>query len=535
MATGGASHHDDRRHPSRNEEHDFDVIVIGSGFGGTMVAHALVGSGRRVLMLERGDWVPRGPHNWAPDGSVDLTRHYSMETPYRVLAGGNRDVMGSYSCVGGPSVFYGAVSMRFREADFRSTPEIVTDSGARWPYDYRELEPYYARAESILGIAGAAGEDPTEPPRTAPYPQPCGRLSETSRMIRGAAAGLGLRPFRLPLAINYADGNGRSPCVACTTCDTFACAVQAKNDLATAVLPGLMRSGLRLEPNTVVTKLVPEGNRVRRVECFDKKSDSRKTFTAKVVVLSAGALGSPHLLLASGLDRMNPGGRVVGRYLTRHCNAIAFGVFAGKPDPRNEFHKQIGIHDFYFGHPAVADPQGKLGSIQQVQTPPVGLVRAFLPRPLGHILSVAVPHMTGLLVMAEDQPRHRNHVAVNRSKPDGFGLPQLEVTHHYSKRDLAARGALLKQARSMLKRAGAAFCYTHKIKTFSHAVGTVRMGDDERTSALDSYCRFRGVDNLFVVDGSFMPTSGGLNPSLTISAQALRVGENIAEHFHDVS
>ena len=300
-------HHDDRRRPSPGEAHDFDAIVIGSGFGGTMVAHALVQAGRRVLMLERGDWVSRGPHNWAPDGSVDLTDHYSMETPYRVLAGGNRDVMGSYSCVGGPSVFYGAVSMRLREADFHPSPEIVADSGARWPYGYRELRPYYAKAESVLGIAGAAGEDPTEPPRVSPYPYPCGRLSETSQMIRRAAAGLGLRPFRLPLAINYADGNGRSPCAACTTCDTFACAVRAKNDLATAVLPNLMRSGLRLEPNMAVTNLVAERNRIRRVKCFDKKNHARRSFSAKVVVLSAGALGSAHLLLASGLDRLNPG------------------------------------------------------------------------------------------------------------------------------------------------------------------------------------------------------------------------------------
>jgi choline dehydrogenase-like flavoprotein len=133
--------------------------------------------------------------------------------------------------------------------------------------------------------------------------------------------------------------------------------------------------------------------------------------------------------------------------------------------------------------------------------------------------------------MAEDQPRYDNHVAIDLSRTDRFGLPQLTVTHYYSERDVAACNALIKKAREILRQAGALFCYVHHIKTFSHAVGTVRMGKDPTTSALDEFCRFRGVDNLYVVDGSFMPTSAGLNPSLTISANALRVGEHIAQHF----
>ena len=163
--------------------------------------------------------------------------------------------------------------------------------------------------------------------------------------------------------------------------------------------------------------------------------------------------------------------------------------------------------------------------MQQLQTPPIGLVHALLPKPLGHLLGLGVPHLTGLLAMAEDQPKYENHVAIDKSQTDRFGLPQLLVTHHHTERDYAAREALLKKAKEILKTAGAKFCYVHKIKTFSHTVGTVRMGNDAMTSALDPYCQFRGVDNLFVVDGSFMPTSGGLNPSLTISANALRVGD----------
>lgn len=511
------------------KESEYDAIIIGSGFGGAMVAHVLVNAGKRVLMLERGSWVPRGEHNWAPDGTIDLTPFYTKETPYRVLAGGNSDVMGLYACVGGPSVFYGGVSMRLRAADFDEAPEIVGDSGAKWPYDYAELEPYYTRAEALLNIAGRAGDDPTEPPRTEPYPQNLNRLSQTSKMIQQAATELNIKPFRLPLAINYEQRNGRTPCIACPTCDTYACAIEAKNDLATTILPKLMAQGLHLHPETVVVKLHEAQGAIAAIECYDKQTQQTVTYRGQTVILSAGAIASPHLLLASGLQDRNPGGHTVGRYLTRHCNAIAFGFFPKRPDPNNEFHKQLGIHDFYFGHPTITQPRGKLGSIQQLQTPPVALVHEMLPKPFGHLIGLGVPHLTGLLVMAEDQPRFENRIEIDAAKTDRFGLPQLYLTHRHTARDYAARKALLKKSKRILKKAGAWFCYTHKIKTFSHAVGTVRMGTDPTTSALDPYCQFRGVENLFVVDGSFMPTSGGLNPSLTISANALRVGEYIAE------
>lgn len=512
----------------------YDVIIIGSGFGGAMVAHALVHAGLKVLMLERGGWVKRGPHNWAPDATLDLTSFYSRESPYRVLAGGNSGLLGAYHCVGGPSVFYGGVTLRFREADFEADGEIVGDSGARWPYAYRDLEPYYTRAEKILNVAGETGHDPTEPFRSAPYPQKLNGLSPTSRMIASAAYKLGLRPFRLPLAINYSSNGKRANCTNCTTCDTFACAIQAKNDLATCVLPDLMRKGLHLQPDTVALRLVTKENRIVAVGCYDTLRGEKCYYGAKLFILSAGALASPHLLLASGLQRFNPGGHTVGRYLMRHSNAIVFGIFPNRPDRAKQFHKQLGIHDFYFGNPSIKNPSGKLGSIQQVQTPPVGLVKASLPKPFGQFLSPGVAHLTGLLVMAEDQPQYDNHLAITREPLDGFGLPQLVITHHYTARDLAACRALIKKAKQILRKAGAWFHYVHYIKTFSHTVGTVRMGEHPKTSALTGYCQFRGIENLYVVDGSFMPTSAGVNPSLTIAANALRVGEQIVQTFSEV-
>jgi choline dehydrogenase-like flavoprotein len=250
------------------------------------------------------------------------------------------------------------------------------------------------------------------------------------------------------------------------------------------------------------------------------------------VILAGGALGTPHLLLASQLERHNPGGAVVGRYLTRHCNAIVFGVFPRVPDPERRFHKQLAIHDFYFGAANAAD-LGKLGGIQQLQTPPAALVEEHVPRAvravLGGMIGSVVEHLTGLLVMAEDEPQLSNGVSVNFEKRDDFGLPELQITHRYTARDQAACRALVGQARRVLKGAGAWLTYLHNIRTFSHASGTVRAGKDPRSSALDEHCRFRGIENLYVADASFMPSSGGVNPSLTIAANALRIGRHLVE------
>ncbi|MEK7257495.1 MAG: GMC family oxidoreductase, partial [Bacteroidota bacterium] len=506
----------------------YDAIIIGSGFGGSMMARQLVNAGMKVLMLERGDWVKRSPENWGLRSSIDLTPHYDKSTPLRVDLGGNKPVMGIYSCVGGPSVFYGGVSFRFREKDFEPPDNLTGDSNARWALKYKDLEPFYSQAENILSISGETGADPTEPFRSARFPQNPPPLAAISQKIKSAAQGLGLHPFQLPLAINYGDSTDRQTCQHCKTCDTFACAVSAKNDLATMVLPGLMEQGLTLLPNTVAVKILAENGQASGVECISKTTGERQVFKAKYVVLSAGALGSPHLLLASGLQELNSGGHTVGRYLMRHANAIVFGIFPGTADKEGRFHKQLAILDFYFGHPKANGLNGKIGSLQQVPTPPAGLVQNELPGVIGRSLSKGVKLLTGLLAIAEDQPQFANHCSVDFQKKDAYGLPQLVIRHEYSKRDLAALRILTGEAKKIMQAAGAWAQYTHHIRTFSHAVGTVRMGEDATTSALDEFCQFRGVENLFVVDGSFMPTSAALNPSLTIAANGLRVGAFVA-------
>jgi choline dehydrogenase-like flavoprotein len=522
----------------------YDLIVIGSSFGGVMAAYPAVMAGKTVLMIERGEWVPRGAHNRGADGFFSLTPAYSTEAPYHVIAGGDGDTLGTIACVGGASVFFGGVALRLRERDFEPDPAIVADSGAEWPYRYTDLEPFYSQAEQLLGVAGVAGQDPIEPWRSGDYPQKPPALASMSARMARAARALGLRPFQLPLAINYTAADGRQACTACNTCDGFACPVHAKNDLSVTI-PDLLTRGMRLEIDTVAVRLAAGGRGIAHVDCVDRRTLRPRRFQARTVVVATGALATPHLLLASGLHQMNPAGDAIGRYLMRHCNAILMGCFLRRPAPKDEFHKHIGIHDFYFGHPTIAEPPGKLGGIQQFATPQPDYVIELAGNWIRHntagwrrraahgvaaaVLPSLVRQITGLIVIAEDRPSADNRVALAAGATNRFGMPQATITHHYDSRDLAARDALVGVARRILRKAGAMpVMFPYNITTFSHAVGTVRLGPDPSRAPLDEWGAFRGVDNLYVTDGSALPRSGGVNPSLTIAANALRTGTHIA-------
>jgi len=494
-----------------------------------MAAHRLVRAGCRVLMLERGDWVPRGPDNRDPTATMPFTSQYSKESAYRCGSSGWESEIGSVFCVGGPSVFYGGVSLRLREEDFAPSPEITGDSRAAWPFQYDELEPYYGEAERILGVAGDDSQDPTRPPRRDPYPYAPAPLARVSERFRDAARGLGLHPFPLPLAINFAGSNGRKPCEGCRACDTFACAIEAKNDTSVAVIGPLTAQGLDVRTDTVVTQLVATGTRISEVRAWDKTRRETVSFKARHVILAAGALASPHLLLASGLERLSPAGHAVGAYLMRHCSGMVFGFCNDRPDPAKVFHKQLAVFDYYRGDPEARGGRSqRIGSIQQISTPPKILVESHAPRILAGVpLGGFVEHLTSALVMAEDEPHVENSLSIDWTAADALGLPRLEIRHAHSSGDEERRRMLVRRTKRILRRFGAWSFYTLDVKTFSHALGTVRMGVDPATAPLDGWCRYRGLDNLLVVDGSALPTSGAVNPSLTIAATALRAADHL--------
>ena len=515
---------DSSTHFRRQRTRSAGVVVIGSGVGGSMTAHALVGAGMNVLMIERGVELERGRHNWAPDAAFELSPYYSMESHYR-FRGTSRGRKGTFQCVGGPSVFYGGIALRLRAADFGHRPDIVGATGAAWPISYEDMAPFYRAAEGILGVAGRTGRDPADPAEAAVYPYRAPSLLGPARLIRDAASGLGLHPTHLPLAIDFeGNGFGTGPCVRCGTCDGYICAVGAKREPAAAILPALVGRGLKLVSNTVAVRILWRGRRVVGVVGVDRGNGRRTVFTGSRYILAGGALGSSHLALASGLDSASPAGDWVGRCLMRHCNMIVYGLFRGRLAGGDAFHKQVGIFDHY----GLRDDQPKFGALQSIHTPPRGLIADRLPAFMAHLIDPVLGRCTGLLAIAEDEPRRENRIEVSRTRSDRYGLPRAIVTHRYTRRDLAARKHLAGVAKAVLRSAGAWATPTLPIHTFSHAVGTLRMGRDPDTAPLDRWCRFRGFDNLWVTDGSFLPRSGAVNPSLTIAANALRVADRIA-------
>ncbi len=509
----------------------WDVVVIGTGFGGSLAALPAVEAGLRVLLLERGRWVDRDDSAWDAK-QILVDRKYRSASPYYQQTRLGRSTIYPDEVVGGKSVFYGAASMRFREQDFDLTSQFGTgaDAPPSWPIRYPDLAPYYDDVEQLLGVAGVAGVDPNEPPRGCGYAHEPPAYSEPARRVAQAATTLGLRPFPLPLAINYGNDGGRQSCVQCMTCDLFPCKISAKNDLAVTVIPQAQRSGAEVLHSTIVARLIRRQDAITEIECLDIQSGKRFVVRCQVCIVSAGAIGSAALLLSSGLGNQGPSGALVGRYLMRHCSGIVIGLFPFETNVARRFHKQVGITDFYHGRDEEG-PRGPWGMIQGLQTPPPEFMVAEGGFPIGVLGARTVRRHIYLICIGQDLPQAANRVKIDPGQQDVYGLPVPLIHHRYSKHDLAVRRALYRQAARILRAAGAVIRLRKPINTFSHVVGTCRFGANPETAVLDPWCRFHGMRNLFVVDGSFMPTSAGVNPSLTIAANGLRVGRHIVANW----
>lgn len=493
---------------------DYDVIVVGSGFGGGAAAYTLSRAGLRTLLLERGPWPLRDDGDWS-GRQILLDGRYQAESPISVRQYGRapKDAIPN-AVVGGNSVFFGGATLRLRVPDF-----------ATWPFGYDHLEPYYGEAEAILGVHGNAGEDPCEPPRSRPYPAPAEPLTTPAQRLFEAARAVGFHPFSVPTAIDFQGLRGAA-CIRCATCDGFPCKVSAKNDVAMTFLARADHAHLQVVAGATVVKVLMESGRASGVEVLDKATKRTHNVRARAIVMAAGAVHSPAVLLRSGLQDTDRSG-LMGRNLMRHCNAMVGYVFRFETNPEKVNHKQICITDL---HEQERNVTGRaVGVIQDMMMPPADVVRVRAPRGFRVAAYTLAAHIQTLICIAEDDAQPANRVLVS-DRRDDLGIPITAVEHSYSNDDVRRRNLLIKAARKVLRRAGGLVGKVSLVDSFSHAVGSLRMGADSATSVVNPDGALHGVPNVFVTDGSFMPTSGGVNPSLTIAANALRVSERVA-HF----
>ena len=488
----------------------YDVVIVGSGFGGAASAHAMAKAGRRVLLIERGGRPKRDDDDWN-QRRILIEQRYRSHSPIVVRRHGARGHIKLYlnEVLGGNSVFYGGASLRLRQTDF-----------AEWPVGYEDFEPYYCQAERLLGVHGQREPHAGEPPRSEEYPFEAAELTGPARRVLEAGRKLGYQPFKIPLAINFRN-QARPVCIKCITCDGFPCKIEAKNDVTTTLLSEAQELGVEVMTNVVGSKFEEEAGRITGLECVDAASKRVMRLEADAFILSAGAIQSAALLLRSGFERFS---QLLGRGLMRHCNAVVTGLFARRTNPTEVFHKQLCFSDFYEDDRSTSGRA--TGIIQDIYTPSHDVIRHFAPAGVKRVAGSLTKYMQNLLCIAEDEAQRENRIRMSAEESDEYGLPITMVDHAYSEADYRRRDYLVARARRILKAAGALVTRVYEVDTFSHAVGSVPFGDGGG-SVLDSDCRFLGLDNLRVVDGSFMPTSGAVNPSLTITANALRVADRM--------
>ncbi len=495
----------------------FDLVIIGTGAGGGTLAYALRESGLRILLVERGDFLPQEPQNWQPAEVFDHRRYKPDETWYG--ADGEPFHPGVHYFVGGNTKVYGAALPRFRVQDFGAVEHEGGTSPA-WPITYDELEPYYARAEKIYAVHGTPGEDPTEPPRSGPFPFPEVPHEPYIEDLSERLYKQGLHPFHYPMGIDLRDG-GR--CIRCKTCDGFPCQVLAKSESdVNCVRPALESTSITLWTNTVAHRLITDdtGKRVVGVEL--ERGGERLTVNADRFVVACGAVNSALLLMRSANGK-HPNGLanssgLLGRNYMVHNNTALMAV---DPFRRNAtvFQKTMAVNDFYFKGPGFAYPMGNIQLLGKLQAGMLTAAQPLVPKP---ILQGMADRSVDWWVMSEDLPDSYNRVEL---------APNGKVIVHWKPNNLVAHRKLVDAARTMMRGAGYQFVFVQPmgIDTNSHQCGTARFGTDPATSVLDPFCRTHDVENLYVVDSSFFPSSAAMNPALTITAQALRVAEKIGE------
>jgi choline dehydrogenase-like flavoprotein len=512
----------------------YDLIIVGTGAGGGTLARQLAPSGKRILMLERGDWLPREPQNWLAEEVFVNNRYVSPETWYD--SNGKSFQPQVHYFVGGATKLYGAALYRLRKEDFGELRHHDGLSPA-WPISYDELEPYYTQAEQLYQVHGARGEDPTEPPASAPYPHPAVSHEPRIQQLSDALEKSGHRPFHAPCGILLDEQNmPYSACVRCADCDGFPCVVHAKADAEViSVRPALEHSNVTLLTNSRVVRLETNDAGSAVTGVVVERHGKKETYAADIVVVACGAANTAKLLLSSANDRhpngLANGSDQVGRNFMFHDSTAVLAL--SREENPTVYQKTLGLNDFYFGSDEFAYPMGNIQMVGKSQAP---MFRGEKPgetelAPEWTLERVA-RYAIDFWLSTEDLPRPENRVSVDH---DG------KVTLAYAETNAVPKQKLYEKLRSLLGKLDLneghlihRFTYMKNeipVAGCAHQAGTCRFGTDPSTSALDPNCRAHEVDNLYVVDTSVFPSIGAVNPALTAMANSMRVGDHLLERL----
>jgi choline dehydrogenase-like flavoprotein len=514
--------------------HSYDLVIIGTGAGGGTLARHLAPSGKRILLLERGDWLRREPQNWLAQDVFVENRYVSPETWYDEK--GKPFQPQIHYFVGGATKFYGAALYRLRKEDFGELRHHDGLSPA-WPISYDELEPYYTLAEQRYEVHGARGEDPTEPPASAPYPYPAVSHEPRIQQLADDLAAAGYHPFHAPCGIRLLEADmPSSACVRCMNCDGFPCLVQGKSDAEVlGVRPALEHENVTILTNAKAVRLETNGGGTAVTEVVVEHDGAEERFAADVVVAACGAANTAALLLRSASDRhpngLANGSDQVGRNYMFHASQAVLAL--SRDENATVFQKTLGLNDFYFGSD---DHDYPLGNIQMVGKSQAPMFRGEKPRetklsPQWTLERIA-RHAIDFWLSTEDLPLPENRVTI-----DGEGRLALSYrpTNDVPKQELYGKlRSMLKDLHLEPDHLFGRFAYMKNeipVAGCAHQAGTCRFGDDPATSVLNVDCRAHEVDNLYVVDTSVFPSIGAVNPALTAMANALRVGDHLLERL----
>jgi choline dehydrogenase-like flavoprotein len=518
-----------------------DVVVIGCGAGGGVIAKELAEAGISVVALEAGK-----RYNPATDYGTDR-EDFQLRS---VFSPGDwrRDVYTSgengfeytrIKGVGGSTLAYLAVALRFHESDFRMRSEDGV--GEDWPISYAEMEPYYCFVEHELGVAGPDGADanPFDPPRTQRFPTLPHDFNRASRMMKRGADKLGLHMVREPVAIPTSEWKGRAACISAGACD-YGCKIAAKSSIDVTYIPKAEATGrIEIRSECMAREItVDKDGRARGVIYFDPQGRERE-IKARAVVLAGNAVETARLLLMSASSRFPNGlansSGLVGKYFTEHLALFAFGLFAERLDPWRGIRTGGMIQDYYASKPGNDFARGWTFEMFNGASWPLSEAMRIPGWGSEHktIMKRRFGHIAGMASVGDQLPDARNQVVLDPEVKDVYGLPVPRLINEPRENDRSMLKAISKRSQEIFDAAGALEYHEDKFTSGSsaHYLGTCRMGVNPSTSVVDAWCRTHDVPNLFIGDGSVFVTVAAVNPSLTISALATRTAEGIIDKF----